>query len=486
MSSVLRKIRSLSLRAKLLFWYSLVFTGCGVALVALNYSFAAGELKSEADKFLKDETEEFVRQAEARLPDVAALEAYLELEIGKGRWFVPFYRMADASDGQVLLFMPPDAPRTPLTDLALSQAQRRAELAETLRSSDPPHTVYRVRTAFMDLDRRTLALQCGFVFGKLYARLQRLRMYLAFSIVATMAAAIGGGFLLSARSLRPMAEMIQNLRDIRGSDLSRRLPQREVRDEVGQLSSAVNQMLQELETAFGYMRSFTGEVAHELRTWLATIRCEVEVAVAQERSAEEYRLGLGLVLDRIKSLSDTVENMLLLAKVDSSAVPPAREPVDLGQLVANLVEMFEILAETKGVTVTVQAEPSLWVSANSQWLRVAFGNLMDNAIKYTPSGGHVSVAAKRANGDIMVSVSDTGPGIPREQWDRIFERFYRGDEGRKAGPGGAGLGLSIAKRVIELHDGRISVNSRPGQETVFAVRLPACGDRPRHERPDPS
>jgi two-component system heavy metal sensor histidine kinase CusS len=231
-------------------------------------------------------------------------------------------------------------------------------------------------------------------------------------------------------------------------------------------------MLDELELAFDGIRSFTANAALELRTPLATLRCELEVAIGRDRPAGEYRETLASALEGTRTLSATIENLLFLAKADSSAAVPDEARVDLSGILEHVGGLFEALAEAGDVDLSVDVAPGLTVSGNTEWLKMAFANLLNNAVKYTPAGGRVLLSACKGGGRVRVSVEDTGPGIPPEDLERVFDRFYRADNSRQHRTGGVGLGLSITKRIIDLHGGRITVRSASGKGSTFGVLLP--------------
>jgi heavy metal sensor kinase len=473
MSSVLRRLRPRSLRARLLVWYSVVFFVCSLALVLLIYLFADHYLRASANAFLNDETEEFVRQANARMPDIADLRGYMNLEIGKNRYFLPFYRMYDAATAEVLLALPEPTPSVPLNEAAVQRGGQGRRFVETVRTHDPEGDVYRVETLPLQKDGHLLLLQCGFLQSKLHEPLDRLKAYLALSIVVTVLAAVGGGWFLAGRSLKPMADIVRSLRQTRSTDLSRRLPARPVADEMGALTDAINSMLDELEQAFYRTQAFTADVAHELRTPLATLRCELELTEGRPRGTDEYRQVVESALEQTRKLARIIDNLLFLAKTDAAAALPERASVDLAALLGDLAESFELLAEAKGIGVSVDISPGLHLWGNAEWLRILFSNLLDNAVKYTQPGGRVSLRARLQDGSLLVGVEDSGAGIAEEDLERVFDRFYRADRSRSRDTGGAGLGLSIARRIAELHGGRITVRSRQGEGSVFEVVLPA-------------
>ncbi len=473
MSSALPRTRSRSLRTRLLFWYSAAFIVSAAVLALSAYLYAVRQLNTEADKFLADETAEFARQTAARMPDLADLKHYLQLEIGEKRHFEFFVRILDATSGKFLLIMPETAPGSDAT-LDPPEAPPEGKRGTLRRNTGES---YRTQTKAIKVGGRTLILQCGIEVSSLYRTLARLTRYVTIFLVFTVLVAVVGGWIFAARSLKPVADMVQTLREIRSSDLSRRLPARTARDELGTLTTAINDMLGELEQSFRHVRDFTADVAHELRTPLATLRCELEVTANRERPPHELRETLVSALERTKTLAKIIENLLFLSKADAAASVPDITDIDLRPLLVELSETFSLAAEAKGVTLALDVSTPLAVRGNPDWLRILFGNLLDNAVKYTPPGGRISVKAARRKTNAEVTVEDTGPGMSARQAERIFDRFYRADQSRTRKTGGVGLGLSIAKRVTELHKGTITVRSQPGKGSALHVLLPLT-DRP--------
>lgn len=474
MLSVLRKIRPKSLRAKLVFWYSVVFIGPALVLLLLIYARATRYLQTEANSFLKDEAAEFGRQVEARMPDVTNLQQYLKLEIGERRHFAPFYRILDAASGKILLVMPQPPVDVPVAAEAVRKAREGGHSVETVRARGETAKTYQVRTIAVTVDGRTYVLQYGILLKRLHGPLDRLKLYLALCIAGTVFTAIAGGWLLASRSLQPMTDTARTLREIRSTALDRRLPERAVKDEMGSLTEAINSMLDELEQAFYHTQAFTADVAHELRTPLATLRCEVEVAVSRDRPADEYRAALASALEQIKDLSKSIEHLLFLAKADSSTSLPDRTRVDLAATLNEVAEPFGMLAEAKGVGLSIDVAPDLVVEGKPEWLGTLFGNLLDNAVKYTPAGGSISMRARREDDCVAVRIEDTGAGMSDEEQGRIFDRFYRAAKSHSRETGGVGIGLSIVRRIVDLHGGRINVQSKLGQGSTFEVMLPAA------------
>jgi heavy metal sensor kinase len=281
-----------------------------------------------------------------------------------------------------------------------------------------------------------------------------------------------GGLLLARKSLAPVAAMTEQAASISARNLHERLEVKNSRDELGRLASVLNNLLSRLDRSFESLRQFTADASHELRTPLSIIRGEAEVALSQNRDEAEYRESLAIVQDEARRLSRMVDDMLALARADDGQQRLNVEEFYLNDLLEECARSSQVLALAKGISLTVDPATDITFRGDESLLRRMILNLLDNAIKYTPSGGHVSVKVMSKDGGVEITVADTGIGIPADATARIFERFYRADRARSRADGGSGLGLSIAKWVAEAHNGSIDLDSRPGGGSTFTVSLP--------------
>lgn len=298
--------------------------------------------------------------------------------------------------------------------------------------------------------------------------LDALRAILGLAVPILVALAAAGGYVLAARALAPIDRITRTARRISGEDLSARirLPARE--DEVGRLAATFDEMLERLEASFRRERRFTADASHELRTPLGAIRAILDTTRSRRREAAEYEQALAdldLEADRLQRLA---EDLLRLARAEDGTAPP-RQQVDLSTLLASLVRAFLPRAEAKGLLFTNEITPDLTVLGTSDDLERLFSNLIDNAIRFTEAG-RVWISA-RGNGEIHVTVGDTGIGIPEPDLRRVFDRFYRAESSRTSP--GAGLGLALASEIAGAHAGRIEVESRVGEGSRFEVWLPS-------------
>ncbi len=292
------------------------------------------------------------------------------------------------------------------------------------------------------------------------ARLSSQRVGLALCLPVLIALAAVTGHLFVRRGLRPVDEMAALAREISAGDLARRVPMPHSEGELRELAITLNGMLARLQESFGRLRSFTADAAHELRTPIASIRAGLENALHRP---SDLRPAIGEALEEIESLGDLIEKLLLLARGDAGQLAIAREAVDVGPLVQQVVELAEAVAGHGRVRVEIAAD--LRCRGDHALLRRALHNIVDNAVKYGDASKPVVV---RIGAD-GVRVTNQGV-IPAEHLPRIFDRFYRVDPSRSRQPG-HGLGLSIAKTIVKTHGGRIDVTSADG-ETTFRLVLP--------------
>jgi len=238
------------------------------------------------------------------------------------------------------------------------------------------------------------------------------------------------------------------------------------------LSSSFNELLSRLDQSFDHMRRFVADASHELRTPISIIRGEADVALAHERGAAEYKQALALVLDESRRLSRLVDDLLNLARADAGRVKLRVEEFYLNDLLAECCRSAQTLAGPRGIALQCSPHDDLAFRGDEELVRRMVMNLIDNAIRYTPAGGNVTVSLDSRGGDIAIRVADTGTGIAPGIVPHVFERFYRGDKARSRQDGGFGLGLAIVKWVAESHNGKVDLSSTPGAGSTFTVTLP--------------
>lgn len=294
---------------------------------------------------------------------------------------------------------------------------------------------------------------------------------LATGIPTALVFAGGAGYFLARRSLAPVERLRTLTEEITAERLDRRLPVPHPHDELGRLAQTINAMIGRLEQSFAEVRRFSADASHELRTPLSVIRAEVEVAMGQPLEPTEVHQLLGSVLEECERLTRLTDQLLALARQDAVGAARPRQKVAVAALLNDVLETMQSLAEVRSVNLRFERD-DCDVLADPAALRQVFVNLIDNAIKFTPGDGTVSVRVRREAAAAVVTVADTGEGISAEHLPHVFDRFYRADRARTRAAGGSGLGLSIARTIVEAHGGRIDLESTPGRGATAKVTLP--------------
>jgi heavy metal sensor kinase len=299
--------------------------------------------------------------------------------------------------------------------------------------------------------------------------------------------ALGGGYVLVKRALSPVDRIAASAERISSQNLSERLPVAQTGDELERLSVALNRMIERLDEAFQHSRRFVADASHELRTPLTVLRGELESLVQEPKSTPEWHERLGSALEEVERLTNIVEGLFAISRLDAGEAAAEWVKFELGELAAGTADQMALLAEDKDIQVTCTAAKGVWVEGDRSRMKQVIVNLLDNAIKYTPRDGAVNLTVGTQDSKALLEVADNGTGIPPEALPRVFERFYRVDKARSREQGGAGLGLSIVKSICTAHHGRVEARSTPGQGSRFRVELPlaapAANDRSRTREP---
>jgi heavy metal sensor kinase len=336
----------------------------------------------------------------------------------------------------------------------------------------PPGPRDRIATRTVEFKGRTYQIELSASLDSIDSELAVVRRAILIALPLILALAGVGGYWLATRSLRPLGWMAEQARSITDTNLETRIKIDNAAEELAVLVTSSNELLSRLDQSFDTMRRFVADASHELRTPISVIRGEADVALSQERSAAEYRDSLVVVLDEARRLSRLVDDLLNLARADAGHVRLQTHDFYLNELLAECCRSVQGLAHTRGLTLKCLTEGDLQFTGDEQLLRRLVINLLDNAIRYTPSGGEVRAELQAGGGSVRLRVSDTGIGIAPEDAARVFERFYRAGEDRSRQNGGFGLGLAIVRWIAESHRGGVECTSLPGQGSTFTVTLP--------------
>jgi two-component system OmpR family sensor kinase len=339
-------------------------------------------------------------------------------------------------------------------------------------------TPYRIISSRVFINEKMdYIVQIGLRMSRVSKTLSNFRHNLLTAIPIVLVLGAFGGWFLARRSLSPIAHITETARRITASNLGERLKPRKTGDELDQLIITLNKMISRLEDSFKKISQFTADASHELRTPISSMRGEAELLLSKQRPMQEYQGVLANHIEKLDFISRMINDLILLSKFDSNEAGLEMVRVKLNDVLVNLWELFRLLGDQRGVKFTLGDVEETNVLGDRTKLQQLFTNLIDNAIKFTPSGGHVDLSLKRDGVFARVFVRDTGIGIPEEELERIFERFYRVDKSRARENGGTGLGLSICQWIAKAHHGKIEVKSELGRGSEFIVSLPLLPDK---------
>jgi heavy metal sensor kinase len=330
----------------------------------------------------------------------------------------------------------------------------------------------RVMTVSVAVNGHVYRVLAAVEMDDFYAAIGRFRRVLLIAIPVLLFAASLAGYFMSRRALAPVDQITKAASDINLHNLSARVEVPNSGDELHRLAETFNAMLDRIETSLKRITQFTADASHELRTPIAVMRTRAELALRRARTESEYQDTIKQLHDELVRTSDLVERLMLLARTDSGVNLLRYARVDLTLLARDAVAQLDPLLQNRRLSIETKVDEGLWADGDAQFLRQLFVILLDNAIKYTPDSGKVTIGVS-ANGEVaQFTVSDTGIGIESADLENVFERFYRADKARSRESGGAGLGLAIGRWIAEAHGGSISVESKPGIGSEFSVLLP--------------
>jgi signal transduction histidine kinase len=303
--------------------------------------------------------------------------------------------------------------------------------------------------------------------------LARFRAALGLVTLAIVGIALAGGWLATQSALRPIRRLREAVsRIVRTGRTEDRVPVAEHDDAINELTMLFNAMLDRIEGLVAGMRGALDNVSHDLRTPLTRLRGSAEMALAGAPDADRYREALADCVEEADRVLVMLNTLMDISEAESGVMPLRRAPVKLADIASRATDLYHDVADAKGVRVSIVVDSDVAVSGDRVRLEQAAANLVDNAVKYTPSGGQVTVEVRRVADRAVLRVSDTGPGIARDELPRVWDRLFRGDASRAER--GLGLGLSLVKAVVEAHGGKVDVASQTGRGSTFTVALPAA------------
>jgi heavy metal sensor kinase len=461
------RLRALRVRTRLTIWYTSVLAGILALYVAGSSIFLIFNLRRELDDSLIEDietTEDLLRFA----PDGKLVLAGAHTEPGE-----------EPEQGRLMEILSPEGAllyrSRPLGQRSLGApplpgegkrgySERSASLQDGTR--------IRLASRYHMADDRPVIIRIARSEEPLWEEFRRLVTILLLGFPIALAIAGLGGYGLAVRALAPLETMARRAERIKAENLSDRLPTENPQDELGHLARVFNEALARLEHSFEQLRRFTADASHELRTPLTAIRAVGEVGLQQDGDVWHYRDVIGSMLEEANGLTRLVDSLLTISRADAGHIQLNRTTFALTDAAREAAALMEVLAEEKGQRLTVEGHAGTAVNADRVIVRQAMVNVIDNAVKYSPRGGAISIRVGRSGDTAVLEVQDSGPGIPPEHREHVFERFYRVDKGRSRESGGAGLGLAIVKWAVEAHGGDVTLACGPNGGCTFAMKFP--------------
>ncbi|PEN11480.1 two-component sensor histidine kinase [Longibacter salinarum] len=462
--------RAHTLGVRLVAGYALIFIVSVAVLAGLTYGLLLFFLQQPDRGFIEEQADELVEAY--RAGGVQQLRVTLNDRTGDERQQELLVRLADASGRTLFLYNPDDWLREDIVPLTQHPPPDNRDWIPLGAARDgDPLAALAVRVA---PDR---VLQVGIDADVRADVLQSMQSAFLAILLPVILIALLGGTILAYRALRPVRRLVQTFHTvIETGDVQTRAPADEAAGEFATLVYLFNQMLDRIERLVRGMRDTLDNVAHDLRTPMTRLRAQAELSLQQEKDPEALREALADLVDTSDVVLEMLDGIMDVAEAEADTLSLATESVAVLDLVRDVADAYQMVAEEKGVALHVDVPANLTVHVDPGRTRQILANLLDNAVKYTPEGGSVSVTAEqtsfpeRAEAAACITIRDTGIGIPEKDLPRIWDRLYRGDRSRSEK--GLGLGLSLVRAIAHAHDGRVTVDSTPGEGSTFRVYLP--------------
>lgn len=455
---------------KMTLWYILTFLVSALIICAFLYLRLRHQLIKEIDRFILDETKELTAVL-SRNPNEINFLVKFEDEVMTRKYYPFFFRILDKNGGPLYISKDFREIGYEANDRVIINARNGKETLEDVRSPGRRTPFRMISTPFYSDGRLTYIIQLATHLHYVRKSLSVFKSNILAALPIIVVLGSLGGWLLARKSLSPIGYIASKAQSITYQNLSERLTPRGTDDEMDDLIRTINGMIARLENSFQRMAEFTADASHELKTPLCAMRGEAEVLLSKGRTAEEYQEAFAHFIEQFDHLNQMIDDLILLSKSDSSQVELKTVPLRLDLLIKNIGDLFQVLAEQKNISFIIGPFQDVMVMGDKMRLQQLFTNLIDNAIKFTPEGT-VRITMEKDEEMVLVKIRDTGIGIPREEQEKIFKRFYRVDKSRSRESGGVGLGLSIAEWIAYAHHGRIEVKSEVNQGSTFTVYLP--------------
>ncbi len=459
---------------RLTLWGTVITLAACAAVCVTLYLGLSVSLNAEVDSFLEGEVQEFLailRDEQGASFD--EIESDIRRELGSRVRNDLTFRLLD-SRGRLILTSHEDTALPdpwPLTAAAFGDRDTAFETVHT-HNDDRTTRVCSLRTQLVS--RGDFVVQATYSLAGVNAALSNFRNLSLIVLALAAVGSVGGGRILARKSLRPIHAMTSAARKIGANDLSQRLDRSGDGDELDQLADVLNDMLHRLEQQVLRIRQFTADAAHELRTPLAALRGNAEVALSDQATPESRKQALEESIEEYDRLAKLTDDLLLLARADAGHALIQSSPVALHKAVEDVVELFGAVADEQGIVITCEHDRSVVIPADPARIRQVLCNVFDNAVKFTPPGGRIDIRLVADDSNAVITITDSGIGVDSANLPHLFDRFYRANTARSRDAGGFGLGLPICRTIVEAHGGEILITSNHGQGTCVEIRFPTA------------
>ncbi|RLC26857.1 MAG: two-component sensor histidine kinase [Deltaproteobacteria bacterium] len=449
---------------RLTLWYSGIFILSSLLVFVLAYFLLSSSLARQDHDTIRLKLKSLSTLYRAGGMDLLERQAFMEKKFEKKR---PLFIRVSEKDGRTLFLLIPyqwsgfDIRR-------LEKASPRPGEDWIRIPSTNSKGVLEIASVPLPGDRR---LQVGKSTEDRERVLAQFRAIFMGVLVPVVVFGLAAGAFLAFSALRPVRQLIGTIRSIAGGKMDARVPGPNTGDELEELVTLFNTMLTKIETLINGMRSALDNVAHDLRTPMTRLRGIAEAALRSGEGSAACREALATCMEESERILRMLNTLMDISEAETGVMALHREQVNIRELAASILDIYGCVAEDGEIRLSLDIPEDLTLRADPVRIRQALGNLVDNAVKYTPRGGRVAITASREQGEIRITVRDSGIGVPPGDLPRIWERLYRGDQSRAKK--GLGLGLSLVKAIVEAHNGRVRVESAPGKGSAFTLVLPA-------------
>jgi signal transduction histidine kinase len=463
MSSRWRERFGHTLGFRLALWYVALFIGSSVLLVVLTYVLLATSLRQRDHELIRSTLARYAAEYDRGGLDALSRAIVADRAIARSERL--FVRVAAGGEEAVFLSTPDD-----WSEFDLARLDRPSAGSQSWSELPGRREAAVLEVASARLLDGTL-VQVGKSSESRIGLLRHYRTVSALSLLGIIVIGLAGGALLTRWTLRPAWDLIAAVQDIvRTGRVEARVLARQTGDPLDQFAALFNGMLDRIESLIAAMRGSLDNVAHDLRTPMTRLRSTAEQALQTGDTPESYREALADCVEESDRVVAMLETLMDISEAETGTLRLNLEPLSVASLLSDAVDLHADLADAKAITLSVRAPDTIIVSADRNRMRQALANLLDNAVKYTPHGGRIEIAAEAAGPDAVIAVRDSGIGIASEDLPRIWDRLYRADHSRSER--GLGLGLSLVRAIVQAHRGRVEVESTLGGGSTFRLFLP--------------